>query len=80
MYGREEAGQSSTTATHQPPATIIAAPATSRWPSAKWSRWKASQAVSRAALYRPRPLSSTALATAGQISAHLRNATTPVPL
>ncbi len=33
MYGREAAGHSSTTATHQPPATTIASPASSNCPS-----------------------------------------------
>lgn len=32
MYGREDAGHSSTTATHQPPATTIASPESSSCP------------------------------------------------
>lgn len=33
MYGREAAGHSSTIATHQPPETTTASPASASWPS-----------------------------------------------
>ncbi len=33
MYGREDAGHSSTAATHQPPESTIASPPSSSWPS-----------------------------------------------
>ncbi|CAM5439840.1 hypothetical protein SVIOM342S_05625 [Streptomyces violaceorubidus] len=38
MYGRDEAGHSSTTATHQPPETTIAAVASASWPRRFLSR------------------------------------------
>jgi hypothetical protein len=37
MYGRDDAGHSSTIATHQPAAATMAAPAASSWPSRRAS-------------------------------------------
>lgn len=71
MYGREEAGHSSTTATHQPPDTAAASPASSSCPSLRRSRVGAQTAYSRASggrmtnacrvlVRKPRPIAAPA--------------------